>query len=88
MELQDHAMTSSSTLGQHPDLALPARSARCRHTPCCWADACLGDHHEQDPGSYACRSRSGRRRKWHTFLHESREGLRCIYCDRLQGLHL
>jgi hypothetical protein len=79
-------MTSDSTLGLQPDLAIPARSAVCRHTCCGWAQEGPCDCHQQAAGRYACTSRSGRKRKHHEYLHESPAGLRCVFCDSLSRM--
>jgi hypothetical protein len=77
-------MSSSSTLGQHAEVVLLPRANHLHRVPCPVADPSPRDCYDQAPGAYACTDETGRRRRAHEFIWETRAGLRCLWCWRIQ----
>jgi hypothetical protein len=74
-------MSTSSTLGMHPEVLLP-RAQHLHRVPCPLADPSARDDYDQAPGRYACVDQTGRKRKRHEYLVRTRSGTRCLFCWR------
>ena len=77
-------MTTTSSLGAVAEVREPVRGRRLSKVQIRWSDPDPCDCYAPAPKRCECVSRSGRKRQHHSYLHESRAGLRCAFCDRLR----
>ena len=78
-------MTTSSSLGAVAEVREPVRGRNLSKVQIRWSDpdpSC--DCFAPAPKRCVCVSRAGRKREHHSYVHESRAGLRCAFCDRLR----
>ena len=69
-----------------PADVLPPKPSHLRRTPCPHAAPSPCDCYDQAPGRYACVDSTGRKRKAHEYLLQTRKGTRCVFCNRLAGM--
>ena len=77
-------MTSTSSLAQETSVVQPARHRHLSQTRIGWSDPDPCDCYAPAPKRCECVSRAGRLRRHHEYLHESREGTRCVWCSTLR----
>jgi hypothetical protein len=78
-------MTSSSSLGAVAEVREPVRGRNLSKVQIRWSDpdpSC--DCFAPAPHKCECVSRAGRKRRHHSYVHESRAGVRCAFCDRIR----
>ena len=78
-------MTSSSSLGAVAEVREPVRGRNLSKVQIRWSDpdpSC--DCFAPAPRKCVCVSRAGRKRRHHSYVHESRAGVRCAFCDRIR----
>jgi len=63
---------------------LPARGRMRSKCEIRHADAGPCDCYAHPPSRCECKSRAGRQRRHHSYLHESWQGMRCVFCDRIR----
>ena len=77
-------MTSTSSLSRETEVLQPAKRRNLAKLRIDWCDPDPCDCYAPAPKRCECVSRAGRKRRHHSYVHESRAGLRCAFCDRLR----
>jgi hypothetical protein len=78
-------MTTSSSLGAVAEVREPVRGRHLSKVQIRWSDpdpSC--DCYAPAPKRCVCVSGAGRKRLHHEYLHESREGTRCVWCSAIR----
>ena len=75
-------MSSSSSLSAPHDV-VPTRSRRLSPVRIEYADPSPCDCYDQAPGRYACVDQTGRKRRVHEYLLQTRKGTRCVWCNSI-----
>ena len=84
MSDEHHSSSSTLVLGLESDLAQPAKSRVLSKTCIKVADPSPGDSYQQKRGKYLCVDRTGRKRKNHEFLVDTRKGKTCLWCSKVR----
>ena len=75
----------SSSLTATADV-LPPKPSHLKRTPCPHAAPSPCDCYDQRPGRYACVDSTGRKRRRHEYLLETRRGSCCVWCGALNRM--